>query len=87
MTTLQTSWILFLQKTKLVLLGDFNADLLKHDQNNNIFNHSQTGTRTSATLKDNIFTNSYNSYFVSGNLVGTLSDHHAQFLIIGNQLT
>ena len=45
---------------------------------------SPTRTTSSATLIDNIFTNNYNS-FVSGNLVNTLSDHHAQFLIMGNQ--
>ena len=51
--------------------------------------HISSPTRTtssSATLIDNIFTNNYNSSFVSGNLVNTLSDHHAQFLIMGNQL-
>ena len=80
-----------------VLLGDFNADL-KCDQNSNISDFvdlmysslllphifSPTRTTSSATLIDNIFTNNYNS-FVSGNLVNTLSDHHAQFLIMGNQ--
>ena len=84
----------------VVLLGDFNADLLKYDQNSNIsdfldlmyssllFSHFFSPTRTtssSATLIDNIFTNNYNSSFVSGNLVNTLSDHHAQVLIMGNQ--
>ena len=84
----------------VVLLGDFNADLLKYDQNSNISDfldlmysslllpHIFSPTRTtssSATLIDNIFTNNYNSSFVSGNLVNTLSDHHAQFLIMGNQ--
>ena len=84
----------------VVLLGDFNADLLKYDQNSNISDfldlmysplllpHIFIPTRTtssSATLIDNIFTNNYNSSFVSGNLVNTLSDHHAQFLIMGNQ--
>ena len=49
-----------------------------------IFNPTRT-TSSSATLRDNIFTNNYNSSFVSGNLVNTLSDHHAQFLIMGNQ--
>ena len=82
----------------IVLLGDFNADLLKYDQNGNIADFldlmysslllphifSPTRTTSSATLIDNIFTNNYNS-FVSGNLVNTLSDHHAQFLIMGNQ--
>ena len=84
----------------VVLLGDFNADLLKYDQNSNISDfldlmysslllpHIFSPTRTtssSATLIDNIFTNNYNSSFVSGNLVNTLSDHHVQFLIMGNQ--
>ena len=84
----------------IVLLGNFNADLLKYDQNSNISDfldlmysslllpHIFSPTRTtssSATLIDNIFTNNYNSSFVSGNLVNTLSDHHAQFLIMGNQ--
>ena len=82
----------------IVLLGDFNADLLKYDQNGNIADFldlmysslllphifSPTRTTSSATLIDNIFTNNYNS-FVSGNLVNILSDHHAQFLIMGNQ--
>ena len=83
----------------VVLLGDFNVDLLRYDQNSNIsdfldlmysslllshiFNPSCT-TTSSATLIENIFTNNYNSS-VSGNLVNSLSDHHAQFLIIRNQ--
>ena len=49
-----------------------------------IFNPTRT-TSSSATLRDNIFTNNYNCSFVSGNLVSTLSDHHAQFLIMGSQ--
>ena len=84
----------------VVLLGDFNADLLKYDQNSNISDfldlmyssllllHIFSPTRTtssSATPIYNIFTNNCNSSFVSGNLVNTLSDHHAQFLIMGNQ--
>ena len=83
----------------VVLLGDFNADLLKYDQNSNISDFldlmysslllphifSPTRTTSSATLIDNIFTNSYNSSFVSGNLINVLSDHHAQFLMMGNQ--
>ena len=84
----------------VVLLGDFNADLLKYDQNSNISDfldlmysslllpHIFSPTRTtssSATLIDNIFTNNYNSSFVSGNLVNTFLEHHAQFLIMGNE--
>ena len=65
----------------VVLLGDFNADLLKYDQNSNISDYldlmhsspllphifSPTRTTTSsATLIDSIFTNNYDSSFVSG---------------------
>ena len=84
----------------VVVLGDFNADLLEYDQNSNISDfldlmyssllllHIFSPTRTtssSATLIDNIFTNNYNSSFVSGNLVNTFPEHHAQFLIMGNE--
>ena len=80
--------------------GNFNADLLKFDQNSNIldfldlmysslllphiFSPTRT-TTTSATLIDNTFINNYNSSLASENLVNTLSDLHAQFLIMGNQ--
>ena len=79
----------------VVLLGDYNADLPKYDQISNIsdfyylihsfillphiFSPTRT-TATSATLIDNIFTNNYNSSFISGNLANTLLNRHAQFL-------
>ena len=84
----------------LVLLGDFNANLLKYDIDTDISNfldliyssfllpHVASPTRTtaaSATLIDNIFTNNCNSPYTSGNLLITFSDHHAQFLIMENQ--
>ena len=76
----------------VVLLGDFNADRLKYDQNSIISDFldlmysslllphifSPTRTISTATPIDNIFTNNYNPFF-SGNLVNTFSDHHAQF--------
>ena len=37
-------------------------------------------TKNSETLIDNIFSGNYDSFFISGNLVTPLSDHHAQFL-------
>ena len=43
-------------------------------------------TAISATLIGNIFTNNCNSTYPSGNLIITLSDHYAQFLIMENQL-
>ena len=81
----------------VILLGDFNADLLKYDHNDNVADflgamHSKLLlpnissptriTSTSATLIDNIFTNNYDNIFMSGNLVTTLSDHLAQILIV-----
>ena len=89
-----------LENKALVLLGDFHANLLKYDIDTNISNfldlmfssfllpHTATPTRTtvaSTTLIDNIFNNNYSSPYNSGNLVITLSDHHAQFLIMENQ--
>ena len=76
----------------VVLLGDFNADRLKYDQNSIISDFldlmysslllphifSPIRTISTATPIDNIFTNNYNPFF-SGNLVNTFSDHHAQF--------
>ena len=91
---------LSLENKTLVLLGDFNANLLKYDIDTDISNfldlmytsfllpHIASSSRTttaSATLIDNIFTNHCNSPYNSGNLVITLSDHHTQFLIIKNQ--
>ena len=81
----------------MVLLGDFNADLLKYDHGDEVADFldaryskllltnisDPTGIRTtSATLIDNIFTNDYDNTFTSGNLVTTLSDHLAQILIV-----
>ena len=81
----------------VVLLEDFNADLLKYDHDEeasgffdamysklllpNISSPIRI-TSTSATLIDNIFTNDYDDTFTSGNLVTTLSDHLAQILIV-----
>ena len=39
-------------------------------------------TINSETLIDNTFSDNYDSSFTSGNLVTTLSDHHAQFLLM-----
>ena len=81
----------------VVLLGDFNTDLLKYDKDCNVSDfldtmysnlllpHIASPTRVtlnSETLIDNIFSNNYDSSFTSGKLVTTLSDHHAQFLLM-----
>ena len=57
----------------------YSSLLLPH-----IFSPTRTAT-SSATLIDNIFSNNYNSSFVSRNLINSLSDYHAQLLILGNQ--
>ena len=79
----------------VVLLGNFNADLLKYDKDYNILGFFDTMysnlllphiassacvTKNSETLIDNSFSSNYESSFISGNLVTPLSDHHAQFL-------
>ena len=81
----------------VVLLGDFNADLLKYDKDCNVpdfvdamysnllLPHIACPTRVtvnSQTLIDNIFSNNHDSSVTPGNLVTTLSDHHAQFLLM-----
>ena len=85
------------KKKTVVLLGDFNADLLKYDHDDEVADFldamysklllpnisSPTRiTSTSAMLIDNIFTNNYDNTFTSGNLVTTLSDRLAQILIV-----
>ena len=41
-------------------------------------------TEKTATLIDNIFINSYNSIYLSGNITTYISDHLPQFLVIEN---
>ena len=80
-----------------VFLGDFNADLLKYGKDCNVSDFLDTMclnllllhiacstcvTVNSQTLIDNIFPNNYDSSFTLGNLVTTLSDHHAQFQLM-----
>ena len=82
-----------------MLLGDFNIDLLKVEQENNNNNFLDIlgssmflpqiilPTRVcekSQTLIDNIFINSCNYNCISGNLAVKISDHLIQFLIMKN---
>ena len=90
---------LSLENKTLVLLGDFNADLLKFHRNSEFLNfldstysfphiHCQSissPTHATVTLIDNIFSKSCNSRYTSTNLVITLSDYHVQYLIMRNQ--
>ena len=86
------------EKKKHFLVGDFNIDLLKIDDEptsstffdiltSNVFVphiiHPTRITPTSKTLIDNIFSNSLNfQEAYSGNFTLKLSDHLAQFLVI-----
>ena len=86
------------ENKKKYIIGDFNIDLLKVDENStsssffdimtsNLFVphiiHPTRITPTSKTLIDHIWSNSVNyDEGASGNLTFSLSDHLAQFLII-----
>ena len=87
------------ENKEVILLGDFNIDLLKCDSNKNVSDFldiiystnlvpnitSPTRlTSRSQTLIDNIFSSIINDDCIAGNLISPISDHHAQFLIIPN---
>ena len=80
----------------VIILGDFNVDLLKCDtdlntseyfnllSSNNFLPYITLPTRITAqssTLIDNIFSNCINQKIISGNLTSTVSDHLPQFFI------
>ena len=80
----------------IILLGDFNIDLIKCSTDNNtseFFNLVSSYnllpyitlptriTDRSQTLIDNIFSNSTSTQIISGNLTSTVSDHLPQFFI------
>ena len=90
---------LTLENKEVILLGDFNIDLLKCDSNKkfsdfldilystNLIPNINSPTRLtsqSQTLIDNICSSVINDDCIVGNLISTVSDHHAQFLIIPN---
>ena len=81
---------------EIILMGDFNIDLVKSNSNanaskfldviysSNLLPHITSLTRlTSRSLMDNIFSN-INEECTSGNIISTISDHLGQFLIIPN---
>ena len=87
------------QNKEVILLGDFNIDLLKCDSNKNvsdfldiIYSTNIVPNITSATrltsrnqtLIDKIFRSIINDDCIAGNLISPISDHHAQILIIPN---
>ena len=87
------------ENNTVVLMGDFNIDLLEHDSNIDssafldkmhssfflpyISSPSRLTTQ-SQTLIDNIFSNNIEENINSGNLTSTISDHYAQFLLFEN---
>ena len=83
----------------LILLGDFNINLLKSDSDNSVSNFLDILgsfsllpqiilptrlTNTSKTLIDNIFIDSSSFQVSSGNLIYHISDHLPQFSILKN---
>ena len=87
------------ENSEVILLGDFNIDLLKYDSNKNVSDFldiiystnlvpnitSPTRlTSRSQTLIDNIFSSITNDDYIPGSLISPISDDHAQFLIIAN---
>ena len=87
------------ENKKLILLGDFNINLLKSDTENAVSNFLDILgsfsllpqiifptriTNTSKTLIDNIFTDSSSFQISSGNLTYHISDHLPQFSIFKN---
>ena len=90
---------MFKEDKTIVLLGDFNIDLLKYDTNkdstafldlmytNFLLPYVTTPTRVtshSETLIDNIFSNKIEDDLISGNIITTISDHYGQFLLQKN---
>ena len=84
------------ENKNIVLLGDFNIDLLRYESQNptreflDILSSASLApkitiptriTTRSRTLIDNIFTNSVDESSITGNLECCISDHLAQFLI------
>ena len=78
-------------------MGDFNINLLNYDshsETNNFINlivshyllphilHPTRITDHSATIMDNIFSNSLETDTISGSLLSQISDHFPQFLVI-----
>ena len=83
----------------IVMMGDFNIDLLKYDTEKDSADFLDSTyasfllpyisapshvTPRSKRLIDNIFSNNIEDGSISGNIVTTISDHYAQFLLLQN---
>ena len=86
------------ENKNIFIMGDFNINLLtceNHPESNDFilmlnsffllpYIQPTRITERSATLIDNIFTNTYSMNAISGNLVSKISDHLPQLLIVDN---
>ena len=84
----------------IILMGDFNIDILKYDTNNDsaafldmvyenfLLPYISLPTRVtprSQSLINNIFSNIIEDEIISGNITTTISDHYAQFTLFKNK--
>ena len=89
------------RNNEIILLGDFNIDLLKIEscgysqkrfetlQSLSLLPTIDKPTRSygsSATLIDNIFINSLDKFVLSGNIVSDISDHYSQVCFLSSNL-
>ena len=88
------------ENTEIIIMGDFNNDILKYDTNSNsamfldnmsenlllpyIILHTRV-TLGSQTLIGNIFSNIIEKDIISGNITTTTSDHSMQFVLFKNK--
>ena len=92
---------LFYENKDIILIGDFNIDILKYDTNNDsaaflemmyenfLLPYISSPTRAtprSQTLIDNIFSNIIEDEIISGNITTTISHHYAQFTLFKNKI-
>ena len=89
------------ENKEIIVMGDFNIDILKYDRNcdsatfldnmyeNLLLPYITSPTRVtprSQTLTDNIFSNIIAEDIISGNIMTTISDHYIQFVLFKNQI-
>ena len=92
----------FGETKKIILMGDFNINILNCDSDKDaadfvdtiyalsLYPTLNTPTRITATsrsLIDNIFCNDFTKKITAGNIATSISDHLIQFLIIRDQIT
>ena len=90
------------EKKDIILMGDFNINLLNYDSDkdttyfvdtmyaSSFYPTINTPTRitaTSKTLIDNIFYNDFTEKIVAGNITTSISDHLTQYLTTRDQTT